>query len=611
MQKSFIEIQEDKRNPLSASILKDLISRGEYIRAFDLGNEYIESTAEPDPDIIKQHALCISKLGMLREAIEMLRRIDDERISRDPELLALLGSFNKRIWLDLVETEPENSKQALEEAFSNYMKGHDTGGNFWCTINAASLALVLGKNELSIELADKVITECWDEYNRHGTTSEFWIPASMAEAYLIKEDYDSAARWYKSARSHVGSSIGQIKTTRTNASMLLKLHETADETVQEILQSIRKLRIVVFAGHRIDRPGRSTPRFPEKIANKVKARLKKKLIEMKLDIGIASAADGADILFHECMQELGKLTHVILPSPIEHFRAKLLKDSGEDWTTRFDKVMEKSNRIEISSASRFKFNADASFQLSSDYIVEYSLDISDAFDAELLPVVIWDKHSFQQPGGTGYIVNRFRKLGYDPTAIPIDDLVKNRTKITRKTELPDDPPYSRLGIYGAIVRPIVVLYPATPDKIIETNASALNRLVQDTSNAFKKKSNCILASGLISGCLYLILDSVDSTRSLLDSVIGSNASDSGIYAVLHAGLITKLESSVAGIRCYHSNEITETIEISKSLTTQSIVASMQFKAIVKDSDFHRESFRYCSLFRSSSGNLLKIFIHQN
>ncbi len=586
--------------------LKKLISRGEYLKAYDLGDEYLRTAEEPDPEIVKQHALCMSKLGMVEKAIEMLKSLSEETTAPDPELLALLGSLYKRRWFELTESDPPNAESALVSSFNSYTKSRELGGDFWCKVNEAALALALGKRELSIELADEVITQCWEEYNKHGTTSEFWVPASLGEAYLIKGDYQSAARWYKAARSHLGSGIGQIKTTRTNAKMLLDLLKKDDETADGILACIRKPRIALFAGHRIDRAGRISPRFPEHISSRIKARLKKILIGMKFDIGIASAADGADILFHECLQETGKRIHIILPSPLEHFREKILKSEKEKWIDRFDRIVQQADRIEVSSASRFAGNADSAYQFSSDNMLEYALEITEAIDGELIPVVIWDKRSTNQPGGTGYIVSNLRKLGYEPVEIPILDLVK--IGIDRSGSSPDDEyPYCSLGIYEPVVRPIAVISLYGADNVEEERASSMNSIMEEVSRICKEKSLRILSAGTLTGNTYLIMNSVNDTKELICSFNDCIPPFPPYSLVLHAGLVTMLNSSLSGRRDYYCREIDEALEIAASLKTPAKIATMQFKSITSGKECPGSMFRYSGRFRSKNGNTLRIF----
>ena len=594
-----------KTDRISSSILKKLISRGEYLKAYDLCDEYTRNIEKADPEIVKQHALCMSKLGMIEKAIEMLQDLKEEGDTQDTELPALLGSLYKRKWLELNESNPKNAKKALVSSFENYMKARELGGDFWCNVNAAALALVLGKRDLSIELADEVITQCWDEYNKHGTTSEFWIPASMGEAYLIKGDYQSAARWYKGARSHVGSRIGQIKTTRTNAKMLLDLLETDADIGNEILECIRKPRIAIFAGHRIDKPGRAGPRFPEHISKRMKDRLKNKLIEMKLDIGIASAADGADILFHECMQDMGKRTHIILPSPIEHFRTKIFESKSENWIERFDRIIRQADRIEISSTSRFDSDAVGVYQLSSDYMLEYSLDLTEAFDGELIPVVIWDQRSSKPAGGTGYIVSSLRKLGYEPIEIPITNLVKIGRYYDNSTV--NEFPYSKLGIYEPILRPIIVVRTYGAGNMEENKASTMNSLMESVSSIGELESLRILSAGSLTDNTYLIMNSISDARILIRSILDCNPPLPEHSLVLHAGLVTMLSSSLSGRRDYYCREIEEALEIASSLKTPTRIVTMQFKSIASRKECSDKRFRYTGRFRSKNGNLLKIF----
>jgi len=596
---------DHEANRISSSILKKLISRGEYLKAYDLCDEYLRNTEQADHEILKQHALCMSKLGMIDRSINLLESLDPSGLDRDYEQHALLGSFYKRKWLELKISDPENAHAALFSSFKNYMKSREQGGDFWCIVNAASLALILGKKDLSIELADEVITQCWDIYNKHGTTSEFWVLASMGEAYLIKGDYNSAARWFKGARSHVGASIGQIKTTRTNAKMLLDLLQIDDESTDEILECIRKPRIAIFAGHRIDKPGRTNPRFPEHISDRVKTRLKKKLIEMKLDIGIASAADGADILFHECLQEMGKRTHVILPSPIGHFRNKLIEDSGENWAIRFDRIIKNADMIETSSFSKFESDAVGVYQLSSDYMLEYSLDMTEAFDGELIPVVIWDQHQVKHTGGTGYIVSSLRMLGYEPMGIPITDLV-NIGRYSDNSIL-EDYPYGSLGIYEPVVRPIIVISLYDAGIMEEQMASNVNTIMTEISEVCKKESLRILSAGSSTGSSYLITDSVSDAMDLLSGLRDIIPSLPEHSLVLHAGLITMLNSSLSGKRDYYCGEIGEAMESASSLKTPSWISTMQFKSIAPRSDCSGTVFRYSGRFRSKNGNLLKVF----
>ncbi|OPL17794.1 MAG: hypothetical protein AVO35_07910 [Candidatus Aegiribacteria sp. MLS_C] len=384
------------------SNIKELISRGEYLRAYELGERAMGGSERNYPAGIGLHALCMSRLGMTDEAIDLLEGTEGIHPEEDARLSALLGSFYKRRWLEARGSDPEEAHRSLSASFKSYMRSRGLGCDYWCTINAASLAIFLGMRDLSLELAEEVISECWEKYNRHGTTSEYWIPASMGEAYLIRGDYGTAARWYESAGSHLCGKLGQIKSARINALALIESLDIPEEEAARVLDSIRTPRIIVFAGHRVDRPGRPGVRFPDSISSRVKNRLRKTLLGLRPDIGIASAADGADLLFHECLLEIGRSTHVILPAPVRHFRRSLAESEASAWLPRFDRVLEQAHRVETSSGSRFRNESGEAYRMAADYMLEYAAELSESFGGELTGMVIWDERSTDRPGGTGY-----------------------------------------------------------------------------------------------------------------------------------------------------------------------------------------------------------------
>ncbi|MFO8183666.1 MAG: tetratricopeptide repeat-containing protein [Candidatus Aegiribacteria sp.] len=589
--------------------LKDLLSRGEYLRAFEFGDTLLKEADRPDPEVVKLHALCMSRLGMTDKAVNLLESLEPGLREADPEIFALLGSFYKRKWLELKDTDPSAAGHLLSSSFHNYMKSRELGGDYWCVINAATLALFLGRVELGLELAEDTIGECWEEYNRHGTSSEYWIPVSMGEAYLIKREYNTAARWYRSARSHLCGRIGQIRSARLNAKMLIQLLETPEEAAENILQAIRKPRIVVFAGHRIDRPGRPSPRFPESVSGKVKSRVKKKLIELKPDIGIASAADGADLIFHECLNEMGRISHVVLPAPMDHFASKLKFSGGKRWADRFWKAIDSAHQIEVSSSSRFDCEADGPYQLAADYLIEYSLDVGRNFDAEVLPLVVWDELPSSHPGGTGYIVTRFRQLGYEPCRVSMASLVARSNSSGDASGRDPVFPYENWGIYEPAARPIAVVRPTDKGGSEELLASGLRGIAANITSICEDKSIRILSAGTISGSIYLLMHSTTGAWDLLSELSGSGADLPALSVVLHSGMSIMMDSSLTGRRDYYCREIDEALEIADTLRLPERIVTMQFRSISSDiMDKKTEaSYLYHGLIRISTGSTLKLY----
>ena len=107
----------------------------------------------------------------------------------------------------------------------------------------------------------------------------------------------------------------------------------------------QRQRVVLFSGHRIDKPGRKPPRFPaSREAAATEAIRKSVLFEKEAANGIpikgiAGAANGGDIIFHEVCRAAGIPTEILLALPENEYAAESVNDGGREWTERFRKLI--------------------------------------------------------------------------------------------------------------------------------------------------------------------------------------------------------------------------------------------------------------------------------
>ena len=126
------------------------------------------------------------------------------------------------------------------------------------------------------------------------------------------------------------------------AKVISKINARFDEQAkkQEIPKEKPKkpVHLLVFAGHRVDAPGRSEPRFPRTQEAQAKALIREAVERLRSDdyefMGLASAAPGADILAHEVCAELGMKSTICLPMPAKDY-ARLAFEDLDNWRTRF------------------------------------------------------------------------------------------------------------------------------------------------------------------------------------------------------------------------------------------------------------------------------------
>ncbi len=96
---------------------------------------------------------------------------------------------------------------------------------------------------------------------------------------------------------------------------------------------------LVHAGNRVDAHDRARARFPGQQVSVVEQRMRALLSRMQPDRVVSAAAGGADLLLLDQCYQLGLSYQVVLPLPVEDFRARSVADQGQAWVERFDRLV--------------------------------------------------------------------------------------------------------------------------------------------------------------------------------------------------------------------------------------------------------------------------------
>jgi hypothetical protein len=178
----------------------------------------------------------------------------------------------------------------------------------------------------------------------------------------------------------------------------------------------KELHMVVFAGHRVDEPGRSIPRFPAGCEAKARDLIREKLASTlnaaaRVHV-LASAAPGSDILCHEICLELGIESTICLPMPKENF-ARLAFRGLESWRARFLGLISSRPVVQLSDQEDLPRWLKASGLNSWERGNRWVLNMAQARDASLVILIaLWDgKATGDGPGGTSHVVKLAREAG--------------------------------------------------------------------------------------------------------------------------------------------------------------------------------------------------------
>jgi hypothetical protein len=249
-----------------------------------------------------------------------------------------------------------------------------------------------------------------------------WAEISKADTlFLTQENCERVVKRYRDA--FTGGNLFQWDSARGQLELFAQLGlraECAETVIQTIdrqfagsepkpTQDVRKpLHVVLFAGHRVDAPDRPTPRFPASRAERAKGITADMLKTFGGDdelLGLASAASGGDILFHEACSELGIPSILCLPIRADRYAAGEFRDL-DDWRSRFLTLLTRRNVCELSNLDvlpRWLHGSPVNaWERGNRWVLQMAL----GYGADKISLVtLWDgKPTGDAAGGTAHMV---------------------------------------------------------------------------------------------------------------------------------------------------------------------------------------------------------------
>jgi hypothetical protein len=275
-----------------------LLQTGEPLLAYDAVTGALrQERAKPgDRRLPQLRGLALARLGETRRAWRELKAVASEPHD-DAHLLdetaGILARTYKNLGFQCPATNPARARSYWQCSFRHYEDPYAKTGSYYTGINAATLSLSLAAPRKARLLAERVSNDCLKRWKTTETglasppDDPYWLAATMGEAALLQGHAGEAARWYHEV-GKIGRRdrrFGDMDSTRGQLATILIPELHLDPS--ELDKLFAMPRVSVFAGHMIDRPGRSRPRFaphPES-EDRVKAAIRARLDEQHVSIG--------------------------------------------------------------------------------------------------------------------------------------------------------------------------------------------------------------------------------------------------------------------------------------------------------------------------------------
>ena len=446
-----------------------------------------EYVRRPEPTDLQSNILLgtiYERLADLTRSTQALdRAIANKAIesSQRAEVYALLGRNAKTRWRDEWVNDPPESRATtafrsphLRDSFENYKRAFDEDLNhFYSGLNALAMLSILMElagtlpdiwNELfetdeeaqaklasykedGAKLAATVnmsLQAARNRLRREDKKPDVWAEISSADLLFITSKRPTrVASAYRDAlvgapdfvRDSVVKQLLIYKDLGVLTANLAEVEKSLGIVVEAVpsAKPQQRKRVLLFAGHMVDEPGREKPRFPaekESIAlEKIKQAVMK---EMQSDPGVAcayaGAASGGDILFQEICVELGIPTKLYLAIPPQKYVRTSVEKSGKQWVDRFWKIHgEHVARNQVRVLSESSDDEDeylpawlrskpkySIWQRNNLWMLFNALDEAcdpKIDDPNVSLIALWDGAGGDGPGGTGDLVDKVKNLG--------------------------------------------------------------------------------------------------------------------------------------------------------------------------------------------------------
>ena len=398
---------------LCRSLAEEALRIGEPLVAFDVVK--LGLVAWPNDLGLQQlQALALARAGSAEAARRILEKLRAQG-QTDAQTLNLLA----RVCKDLAGETANIQRRAELLALSAHQYAESFGlyPSAWSAINAATLFSCLGAVERAHEFAIEAQKIRTAELAGNDSADRYWAIADLGESSLILGRTDDAANYYRQAAVLARHRPGDLASSRRNAQLLCDGLGLDGNLVRQWLPPPK---VVLFAGHMIDRADRKVPRFPAYLEADVAAAIRKALDEVDATIGFSSAACGADLLFIEAMHDRGGHVHVVLPYEPQPFIADSVAIVPDgNWVERFNCAME-DERTDVSLASHGRGIQDSvAFEYCNEFLFGLASLQAARLGAELAPIAVWDGFPGNDDGGTASAVARWRASNCQVTVIDV------------------------------------------------------------------------------------------------------------------------------------------------------------------------------------------------
>ncbi len=258
----------------------------------------------------------------------------------------------------------------------------------------------------------------WERAQHVGRPGDLWLLAGEAPdpEDALRAGVDTArALWAYQQAGLAREQLAQVLSRAPDHAQALALRTGFEQVPAPRPETgvVLPRSVLLGAGHRVDTPGRTPPRFPASRVAAVRAEIEAILNDWGVgpeDLALTAGASGSDLLFAEACLCRGARLELMLPLPEDEFVAASILPcaDGEAWHQRFLAVKARlpaTPRVMNEAVGPGPAGANP-YQRFNQWLL---CTARGRGDDRLGCVFVWDGGLGDGPGGTRDLVERARR----------------------------------------------------------------------------------------------------------------------------------------------------------------------------------------------------------
>jgi len=614
--------------------VQQAISSGQMLTAIEVARDALRRFGG-GLKLKQQLALSLAQTGALDAAREVLGELMVES-DHDEETLCLLGRVNKEMWRRA--NDPVAATEALQQACKFYGDAFALSEAYYPGINFAFTLAAAGELDRAAAAATKVAKACRDRLakgEKAGEKPDGWLLATLAEALTHQGNTGEAAKYYELAVAQFSGRWRDLASMRRQAAEVLGFDEKRSEAARgrwlglgALGRNAREIfgtrkrgvdwldrcfqfpSVVVFSGHMMDRPDRANARFPAAREAAVREKILAHLRVIRPGFGYSSLACGADIIFCECLIELGAKVHLVLPCPVNTFKRQSVSCGGPGWEERFHRVLGLAHSFLVANPAEFAASDtdDASAMglvYANRILTGLAALQAQSLDFELKALAVWDGGAPDGPGGTANVIAEWRARGLVPHIINSADAPAAAAETAAAAA-----PVTPAGAFGHEIKAIVLFEVINYQQITERQIpafvknfrGAVARLLQQHGAAPAAiegwgSSHYLVYNDLEDAALFALGLRDLATRTVW-AALGLPA-ELGVRIVLHGGPLFSFSDPLLGRPSCVGSHLLRATRIQPITPPGQVYVTQEFAALCAAEGVTTVNFEYLGTLRTA------------